>query len=152
MNTGTIGRTLDQTRGTLHRQIGSAEAAAGVFIEDVVERAPRLLAQTELDDGLAQTVHAAGEAHGFILVGVAAVDAARHVDQRGVGEVDGLGLMEVIRIAVHGERRQPVPLAVALDAVRADGHGNLEFTIGVAAYHTAGGLQKDAVNLELNGV
>ena len=98
--TGTIGRALDAVAGTLHGDVLSAEGAVAVAVDNIVERALRLLAQAELDGGLTQAVYAAVEAYGLVQVGEAAVDTAGDVDQRGVDEVDGLGTLEVVGRAV----------------------------------------------------
>ena len=55
----------------------------------------RLLAQTQLDGGLAYAVYALLEADGRIFVGEAAVDATGDVNQRGIDEVHRLRLAEV---------------------------------------------------------
>ena len=145
-----VGRTLDVGCGALHRDGVSAKLVNAVAGVNIVERALRLLAQTELDYGLAQTVHAAAEAYGLVLVGETAVDTAGDVHKRRVEEVHGLFFQEVVGAAVEREGAQKVTFLVGLNLVLADGHANLVLAVGVAHHGAILRLNNVAVNLKLN--
>ena len=148
---GTVGRALNAVGGTLHGDVLCAEGAVAVTVDNVVERALRLLAKTQLDGGLTQAVYAAIEAYGLVQVGEAAVDTAGDVDQCGIDEVDSLSTLEVVGRAVERERGELMSVHVALYQVVADGHGNLELAVGIAV-NAFLRLHQRAVNHELNAV
>ena len=127
------GGAADGSGGTRHGQRGSAVGAHTTVVYRVVERALALPSQTQFDGGLAQSVLRQGEAHGSLVVAIAAVDAAGDVHQRRVHEVHRLGLLEFPYAAVEGEACQAVAVLVGLDAVVADGH--VEFVLTVAVAH-----------------
>ena len=152
LGAGAACRALDVGGGRFHGDVGGAEGALAAVVHQVVERALALAAQAELDLSLADAVLRLSEAHGGILVAEAAVDAARHVDQRRIDEVDGLGAAEVVLLRlVHGERREAVAVHVTLDEVLADGHGDLELAVGVAI-HALLRLHHLAVDHKLHAV
>ena len=152
LGAGAAGRALDVGGGRRHGDVGGAEGALAAVVHQVVERALALAAQAELDLSLADAVLRLSEAHGGILIAEAAVDAARHVDQRRIDEVDGLSAAEVVLLGlVHGERREAVAVHVALDEVLTDGHGDLKLAVGIAI-HTLLRLYHLAVDHKLHAV
>ena len=144
---------MDAVGGRGDGNVFCAERTTAVLVLDVVERTLYLFAQAELDDGLTQTVRAALEAYGFVLVGETAVDATGDVDQRRVREVADLGTFEVVGLALvewHGG--QAVAVTICLDEVLADGYGNLVFTIAIGHHRTVLATDQLTVNLELYAI
>ena len=129
----TVSRTVNAVGSTLHRQVHRSVVAITVIVGDVVERTLALLAQTEFDRSLAQSVYTLVEADGSIQIRETAVHTTGDVDQRGINEVGYLGFLEVVGRTVEWERCKLMSVLVALDKVLTDRYRDFVFTVGVAA-------------------
>ena len=147
----TVAHTLDAVAGTLHRDIGGSEMSVAMFIHDIVKRALALFAKAQLNGGLTQAVLTEVEAQRSAQIRKTAVNASCDVHQCRVDKVDSLCTLEVILAAVCRERGETMSVQIAFYQVFADGHLNLEFTIGIAAYALFR-LQQAAVNHKLYAV
>ena len=129
----TVGRTLDAVGGTLHRDVHRSVVTVAVTVNHIVERALALLAQTELDGSLTQSVHAALEAQRLFQIGDTTVHTTGDVDQCAIDEVGNLGFLEVVGRAVEWERGKLMTVLVALYEVIAYRYRDFVLTVGVAA-------------------